>query len=751
MTESGENLEKRIYVDALRKAARDYEELVGELSILRRLNDSFKVGLSFLDICRNLLEFVTEALNVENASIMEYDEGKQELRLLVARNFYEGEGAVFEEVGRSRRVFKLGEGIAGQAARDRKSVLIDDARDDPRFVNDRDQKVSIRSMLSLPLVHGDRLHGVLNLSNSEPHAFHKRKEHALNLIASTAALALSHAVAVDKMRRLNESLTNRNKELDIVIALSESLHANLDPDIVLNESLNNVLRGFDIDAVGIFLDEQPSGAMELKAHRTRQIGIPVAPTLTLLNERFGKEIMAKRGPMVYTGLNARKGDSHMPAVCVGVPLFSGDDCFGILMACRSSRPSFEEGEITLLRSICNQISLAIHNSILISRLKENIHELQETRHKLIQADKLALLGEMLSSVAHEINNPLAAIMGYSELLLDHEPLTERTRELLRKVVLCVDRSRKIVQGLLSFARKTELKKSEVNVHEVVDRALEYREHDFTLNGIEVIKEYMNEAPLAILDCNQMEQVFLNLINNAFDSMVGRAEPGVLRIVTRLIDQSTLQVEFTDNGGGIAPKNRARVFEPFFTTKEVGKGTGLGLSVSYGIVKEHEGNLYLDESCEHGARFVVTLPLSKNFALKEESKCDGEPVCANAARVLVVDDEEVVADVISTVLASDGFAVECASDGESAYRMLGSTSYDLVITDIKMPGAMDGKRLFRALRKENPEMAERFIFVTGDIIERETESFLKESGRAFLLKPFSIRDLRELVQKALQQN
>jgi two-component system NtrC family sensor kinase len=359
---------------------------------------------------------------------------------------------------------------------------------------------------------------------------------------------------------------------------------------------------------------------------------------------------------------------------------------------------------------------------------------------------------MGSGVAHEINNPLAAIMGYSELLIDEESVSENGRGMLERMISCVERCRKIVQGLLSFARKTELEKKPTNINDIIDKVLEHREYDLTVSNIEVVKAFEIEEPVAVVDPNQMEQVFLNLVNNAFDSMSGRDVPGILEIRTFQVNDETMQIEFIDNGQGIKDGDKERLFEPFFTTKEIGKGTGLGLSVSYGIIKEHDGDLYLDDAHYCGAKFVITLPVvfDRQSFNEPDRRVKSSAWPKTHGKVLVVDDEEVVADVIDAALSVKGYSVECASTGEEAYQMIDSGVYDLVISDIRMPGSMDGRRLYYEVREQDPELAERFIFISGDVMEKTTAEFLNECGRAYLLKPFSLIDLREVIEKALNQ-
>ena len=750
MTGSHEGHEKQVYVEALRQASQDYEELVDELSILKLLNDSLQAGLGFGEICHKLVRFLTETFNVENASIMILDHEKGELRLVVGKSFFEEEGTVYDEDSWTGKTFKLGEGIAGQVARERRSVLIKDTRTDPRFVAAEGQKVDIRSILCLPLVHGDRLHGVLNLSNSEPGAFTEKKEHALNIIASTASVALSQAIAVDELRESNTQITLRNRELAAVIALSESLHSNLELDSVLAESLGIVSDGFDIDAAAVFLKDERTGTMRIRSCIARSDESAARLLLERINRSRGPEIMrsGNRGPFI----GMTQSDAAGQRTCIGVPLMSGEGGLGLLMILCADGEPFEEAELKLLNSFCRQISVAIQNSILISRLRDNIAELKETRNKLIQSDKLALLGEMVSGVAHEINNPLAAIMGYNELLLDADSISEKGRTMLEKSISCVHRCRKIVQGLLSFARKTELEKTPANINDIIDNVLAHREYDLAVSNIEVVRNYEIERPIAVVDPNQIEQVFLNLLNNAFDSMAGRDVPGILEVRSFAVDADTMQVEFIDNGCGIKEEDKAKLFDPFFTTKEVGKGTGLGLSVSYGIIKEHDGDLYLDNAHYCGAKFVITLPTvsGRRTADWRKRRVDASLRPKAHGSILVVDDEEVVIDVIEAALSARGFSVESAANGEEAYEKLASFQYDLIISDIRMPGAMDGPGLYRAIKEKDPEMTERFVFISGDVMEKTTAEFLNESGRAYLLKPFSLSDLSEVIERTLEQ-
>jgi PAS domain S-box-containing protein len=378
--------EEHVYTNALRKATESYEELVQELSILRLLNDSFQADLGFNEICNTIVQFITDAADVENASVMVMDQTKQELRLLAARNLYEDQGVVFDYDDCPERVFKLGEGIAGQAAQERRSILINDTRDDERFITTDERRIEVRSILSLPLIHGDKLHGVLNLSNSSPNAFDSRKEHVLNLIASTAAVALSRALIVEELQHSNEKLATQNRELTALVGLSESLHSNLDIDAVLSQSLSNLFAGFDCETYAFFFKNTETGAFELRSFETRSAAPEIRPLLQSLNRHFDEKMTGVTKQVSHFVLHGKHdaGGSRLSDTkpSVAVPLYSGDDYFGVLVAVRASDRCFGDSEIKFLISFCDQISMAIQNSVLVTRLKRN------ERHYRLLADNV---------------------------------------------------------------------------------------------------------------------------------------------------------------------------------------------------------------------------------------------------------------------------------------------------------------------------------------------------------------------------
>ena len=232
--------------------------------------------------------------------------------------------------------------------------------------------------------------------------------------------------------------------------------------------------------------------------------------------------------------------------------------------------------------------------------------------KLAHAEKMATIGRLVSGVAHEVNNPLAAILGFTDLLLEDPQVPESAREELQIILRETQRTKEIVQGLLSFARQRPAQREPMQVNSILRQTIRLRSYDFSSHGVEVTEEFNENLHMAMGDAQQVQQVFLNILNNAYDAIQESGNRGKIRISTR---QTTdfIEVAFIDNGTGVAQPDR--IFDPFFTTKPAGKGTGLGLSICYGIVRAHGGEIFCwNNEGETGSTFVVRLPIATDSAL-----------------------------------------------------------------------------------------------------------------------------------------
>lgn len=374
---------------------------------------------------------------------------------------------------------------------------------------------------------------------------------------------------------------------------------------------------------------------------------------------------------------------------------------------------------------------------------------------LVQSSKLAALGELISGITHELNNPLAAIMGYSQLVLrridqsDDSESAAKLRKSARAIFGESERASKIIRNLLTFARRYKPEKNPVDINEVLESTFDLRGYDLRVNNVRVETDYAQGLPLIMADFNQLQQVILNLVNNSVHAMLERGGERLIRVRT-LQQGPQLVVEFSDTGPGIPDKIIQKIFDPFFTTKEVGKGTGLGLSICFGIIKEHGGIIGVTSPPGEGARFRIELPVSFNGkdSPKEETELAPQPV-RPPRRVLVVDDEVHIRDILQEYLVEENFQVETASDGFAALELLGRKSFDLVITDIKMP-RIDGRLLYEAIRRQSPELARRVIFATGDTLSRETNRFIENTGNPNLRKPIKLEKVLQAIDAVLEK-
>ncbi len=277
---------------------------------------------------------------------------------------------------------------------------------------------------------------------------------------------------------------------------------------------------------------------------------------------------------------------------------------GLLLVSRREDREFSAREHELLTTIARQLAISVERARLYLQTTNAYQDLRNAQEQLLQSEKMSALGRMISGVAHELNNPLTAMLGYAQLL-EGEELSERAKDFLAKLYKQTQRTQRIVQNLLSFSRQRKPQKGEINLAQAVEETLALREFDLKLNRILVHKSFLPVSPV-IADGHQLEQVFLNIINNAADAMQENGQGGNLE-VSIFEDRGFACVQFHDSGPGIA--EIGRIFDPFYTTKKVGKGTGLGLSICYGILKEHEGEIIASNHERNGAVFQVRLPLA----------------------------------------------------------------------------------------------------------------------------------------------
>jgi len=387
----------------------------------------------------------------------------------------------------------------------------------------------------------------------------------------------------------------------------------------------------------------------------------------------------------------------------------------------------------------------------VSERKKLDDETRDIYHQLLQAEKMAALGQTISGVAHELNNPLATILSWSERLSQRPNVDASVKRGLETILSESERAARIVRNLLTFARKRQTTRAMVDVNQIVRETLSLRAYEQRVTNISVIDALAAGLPHVFADGHQVQQVLLNLIINAEQAMLSAHGRGVLVVRTwHDADQESVILEINDDGPGIPADVQPKIFDPFFTTKEVGKGTGLGLTVAYAIVQEHGGRIRLETRAGHGASFYVELPVTGGKLSPAPVNRTLGPSGTEAipgAQVLVVEDEAALAAAVADALKDAGYIVEHAPDGEQALLKVREHAFDAVVCDLKMP-KLDGKAFYRTLSAIAPGLAKKVIFVTGDVAGTDAEQFLKESGCRWLGKPFRLNDLLRAVRENL---
>ncbi|MBI4461926.1 MAG: response regulator [Acidobacteria bacterium] len=375
---------------------------------------------------------------------------------------------------------------------------------------------------------------------------------------------------------------------------------------------------------------------------------------------------------------------------------------------------------------------------------------RQLEQKVVQRERLAALGQLISGVAHELNNPLTAVAGYAQLLQQHK-LSEGVRRELTRLAQEAGRASRIVKNLLLFARPRKPERQRVDIQPLLEQCLQFRAYELAVQNIAIEQQFASDLPAVWADPHQLQQVFLNILLNAEQAIRSIRDRG--RIILRthsLKDPARVRAEITDDGPGISPEDLAHVFEPFFTTKEAYEGTGLGLSVSQTIVKDHQGEIYAESHGGGGTTFAVELPTlpGPRPVTPGRQRAALQPVAERRQpQVLVVDDEESVAQLIGDVLRQQGCQVQLRTNSQQALQDALSQEFDLLICDIKMP-AVDGETFHRRLAEHSHPLAARILFTTGDTLARQTSEFLERVQLPCLAKPFLVEELKAAVRELL---
>ncbi len=558
-------------------------------------------------------------------------------------------------------------------------------------------------------------------------------------------------------RRAEDEMRRRNRELNALNAMAVVAAQSFDLDEILNLTLRQVVTLFGVESGSVYLSDTDAPTYRRRAAwgpRSREKNQPAEITL---DEGFGDLVVRSRAEVVTAEYLPHlppkvaeflRSDADRSWIWV---LFWGKESpVGIMGLCSHLGYEYSSNDENLLVAISRQLATTIEKVRLYEETCRAYEDLRKTQEQLLQSEKMSAVGQLIAGVAHELNNPLTAILGYAELL-ESEGLNSRAQDYVSKLFKQAQRTHRVVQNLLSFARQRKPQREDVDIRKVLDETLALRDYDLKINNIAVEREAPSQPAVAVADPHQIEQVFLNIINNAVDAILETGRTGKLKI--RVYCQNGhVCTQFTDDGPGL--KDPKRIFDPFYTTKSVGKGTGLGLSICYGIVKEHGGDIIANNAPEGGAVIEVKLPVA--VAAQPEPEPVKAPVRphegAISGRVLLVEEEAAVLEFERDVLAGAGATVVTARNSEDVKTRLLSEPVDAVIMSGKMPGEWNAKESYTWVKTNCPGMESHLLFTFSNGVEQTDErTFLQENSVPYLVKPFEVAELiaqtRRLLPKA----
>ena len=426
-----------------------------------------------------------------------------------------------------------------------------------------------------------------------------------------------------------------------------------------------------------------------------------------------------------------------------VPIIVEERVWGMINLDGTEPDSFDDATLSMVALFTELASFAIK-----TRIDQN--EQERLHRHLIQSEKLASLGETIAGIAHEINNPLTSILSNAQLLALRRggPADDAS---INAIVVEARRTADLVKNLLAFSRRESKKREVVGVNELIKQAVNLKRYQFKVNNIQLLIE-SSAVPLSVLvAAPQMQQTLLNLLNNAEQAVAQMDRQGVIKVEAgKNGDRAFIKV--SDNGPGIPAHIQPFIFDPFFTTKVLGEGTGLGLSIAHTIVENHGGTI--SAQSEPGETvFTIELPIARTPAPPEHRETAPLPMPVRRTdrlgRVLVVDDEVAIVDAIAEFLDLQNVSADKANDGNEALKLLGRNRYDAIISDIRMPG-LDGPELYERATEILPAYRERFLFMSGDMVRENTQTFVASQSCACLSKPFPLQVLFQHLKPHLDQ-
>ncbi len=708
-----------------------------ELKTLYSISQEVASKLELKVILQKIMESAIELLNAESGTIALWDNRKQNYAIAIVHRLTDSLcGKEFSPPWT---------GVVGEVITKKSPVLWRDYDHHPNRLIELDA-YAFKEVLGVPLIVREMIIGAMVIGSSDPKIHFQQGEiDLLYNFAHQAAIAIGNA-------KLYEDSLAKIKQLTTLYEIGKTLSSTLDLDELFKKALEVLKDRLGYAACAVLLLNEKRDELYITQVSGRDV-----EEAKKLRFRIGIDgivgWVAKTGELLYVS-NVSKDPRYIPGGAsiqseAAFPLKVRDQLFGVLNIESDELNGFDEEDLKTLSSFASQVSISIENAQLFSDLKKTLQELRQAQDRIIQTEKLRAMGEMASGVAHDFNNVLAVVLGNIQLLL-HQ-LDRLNPGEIREGLKAIERSAKDgaetirrIQEFTGVRRDKEFISTSLNelITEVVGVTQPRWRDQAQKKGAQVqLTTRLGQISLIMGNPSELREVLTNIIFNAVDAM---PEGGILTVATEPQAEDWVEVRISDTGIGMSEDVKKRVFDPFFTTKGV-TNSGLGMSVSYGIIKRHGGEILIDSEPGKGTTFIIHLPTGygeEEIAQKERPLVRG----SREARILVIDDEDSVRDILSRILRTKGHQVEVAANGEEGIERFRSEPFDLVFTDLGMP-KLSGWEVGKMIKKMDPKVPVAMITGWGVELDREK---LSESGIDLIVsKPFNFEQVIDLVSEAME--
>lgn len=710
-----------------------------EQKTLYAISQEIASKLELKTILEKIIQSAIDLIRADAGSIVLWDNRKQAYVYVIARGLTEA------LIG--KEIHPSSPGVGGEVLKKKKPVVYENYEDHPNRLVELDP-FHLKEVLGVPLTVREMVIGVMVVYTTE-----SRKHFGKNDIELLSSFAQQAAIAIGNAQLYEDSLA-KIRRLTALYEMGKKLSLTLELDELLKSALELLKSQWGYPLCGILFLDREKNELYIRQVIGREID-----EVRHLRFRVGLDgvvgWVAKTGESLYVP-DVSKDPRYIQEFAgvksmAAFPLKIRDQVIGVLDVESDELMGFDEEDLRTLSSFASQMSIFIENTQLISDLKQTLNELKQAQEQIIQAEKLRALGEMASGVAHDFNNVLAAILGNIQLLLhsfDHYS-PEEIRERLKTIEKASKDGAETVRRIQDFTGKRRdrefipLSLSDL-IHEVAAITEPRWKDQAQKKGIHIdLIKKTGEVPPVIGNPSELREVLTNIIFNAVDAM---PEGGQITLSTHPHSEDWVEVRISDTGIGMTEEVKKRIFDPFFTTKGV-TSSGLGMSVSYGIIKRHGGEILVESEPGKGTTFILHLPIGYGEEVKEVKEKPERPLgLMRPAKILVIDDEEAVREVLSKMLRAKGHYIETASDGNEGIEKFKKQVFDLVFTDLGMP-KVSGWEVGKKLKELNPKVPVAMITGWGMELDRNK---MKQSGIDLLIsKPFNFDQVTQIVFEAME--